>query len=559
MFKWFRIYCLELTVFLVIGIVLLVDNLPDFTWMNTDSDGAHYVMAAKYLLPAHHTSAPLYLLLGRLFLFLPFGTEAWRMGLISVLATVGGTVVVYLIILRLLRDNQKARVYAIISAIIYGGSALVISQSTIVETYALSTALMLTAYYSSIKRQWVLVAVMIGLIWAIHTLFALMIWFVLFVSHKELRDITLIGITLVFLLFYAYLPISKAINGDLGMWGNTTIGGFFQNSFGVFTMLTGAIAVVDFPKRVLDTLGILGVSLGFGLIVVVWYIIRYKKRWRSGLVWLFLLPIAWFATNLAAQTYVYMMPSIAFGAVMVGIGLSKMSKKWCWVTAIIAIGLFGYNASYFDIDKNLDPEMSAVKFYEEELPKIPDGDYLMAGGWTWAMNFVYNKEENRNIIPISLDALPSEEYRYILDDMGIKYDKYLLPFDSDVSYITKQGKLAKSIAEMNKGVWIAKDTKPEVYQYVIEPAKGNEDYIGRWIGQTVEPEWKWKPSNPYSFISGQLEIKEWHHILWSRNPTGLGQMLFIIIFGIYGYGFYFLLARILKKRRRGKNAHRDNT
>ncbi|GAI63183.1 unnamed protein product, partial [marine sediment metagenome] len=34
--------------------------------------------------------------------------------------------------------------------------------------------------------------------------------------------------------------------------------------------------------------------------------------------------------------------------------------------------------------------------------------------------------------------------------------------------------------ELNEGVWIAKETKPEVYQYVIEPAEGNEAYIGRW-------------------------------------------------------------------------------
>jgi len=138
--------------------------------------------------------------------------------------------------------------------------------------------------------------------------------------------------------------------------------------------------------------------------------------------------------------------------------------------------------------------------------------------------------------------LSFDEYLNILDEMDIKYE----PSQSD-SYITKRGEIAVSIAELNEGVWIAKETKPEVYQYIIESSKGNEDYIGRWIGQEVEPELKWKPSNPYKFISGQLEVNEWHHILWVRNPTGLGQMLFVIIFGIYGYGVYFVLVRLFKK------------
>ena len=126
-------------------------------------------------------------------------------------------------------------------------------------------------------------------------------------------------------------------------------------------------------------------------------------------------------------------------------------------------------------------------------------------------------------------------------EQGILVADYV---DEEVSYITKQGEIAVSIAELNEGVWIAKETKPEVYQYVIEPAKGNEAYIGRWIGQEIEPEWKWKPSNPYLFISGQLEIAEWHHILWSNR-----SVLHISFFGILGYGAWWLLSQRWRKNK----------
>ena len=538
MLGWLRKYWLEFLAFSLILGILLKDVSTGITWVNTDSDGAHYILAAKYMLPAHNTSAPLFLLLGRLFLFIPFGTEAWRMGLISVLATTGGTILVYLTIKRLLFGNQKARWYALVGSLVYGGSALVISQSTIIETYALSTALMLLAYYFSIKRKWVMVSVVIGLIWAVHTLFAWMIWAVLLIQHKELRNWVLAIITLSFLVFYLYIPISTAVNGDLHMWGNTNFSDFIRANLGVLLMLGGGLSVWDFPKRVLDTIGILGVSLGLGLVVITYYFYKLKK-WQNGLLWLFLIPIIWFAINLSAETYVYLMPSIAFGSIAVGLGLSKLNKTWLYATALVAILLLSINAWYFDIGTRLDPEMSAMKFYNEELPKIPDGQYYMGGGWTWAMIYLYNREEGRNIIPISTDVFPSEEYLTILENQGIKLRR------SDAkSQITLAGEVALSITELNDGVWIAKETKPEVYQYVIEPARGNEAYIGRWVGQEVEPEWKWKPSNPYLFISGALEVSSWHHVLMSNR-----NMLRVMTYGILGYGVIWLLLGMLKNKR----------
>ena len=67
---------------------MLLDLAPDATWVNVDSDGIHLVYAAKYLVPAHKGSAPLYLLLGHFMLYLPFGTEFWRLALLSALGGV---------------------------------------------------------------------------------------------------------------------------------------------------------------------------------------------------------------------------------------------------------------------------------------------------------------------------------------------------------------------------------------------------------------------------------------------------------------------------------------
>jgi hypothetical protein len=519
---------IEVVTFTIIFAGLLICNLPNLTWINTDSDGAHYLLSSKYMYPAHNTSAPLFLLIGRVFLFIPLGTEAWRLGLISVLATTACSVFIYLVVRRLLPDNKNVRWYAVIASVIYGGSALVISQSTIIETYALSTLLMVMAYYFSLKRQWIGVAITCGLLWAVHTLFALIIWIVLLVRHKQLRDITLIGITLSGFLFYLYIPIVSIFNNPPDMWGNASFTGFITNNVGTMTMLTGGLSIWDLPKRVLDTIGIIVVSLGFGFVINIWYFIKMRK-WKFGLLWLFLIPIVYFIVNLSAETYVYMLPSVAFGAIVAGIGLAKLHISWSYITAVTAVSLLIFNVTYLDIGRTLDPNLSATKYYREELPKLKDGDILLAGGWTWAITYLYNKENNVNIIPVCTDILPSAKYIDKIKAQGVLIN----PTNSKV-HLDLQLENALSVATLNDNVWLVKETNSETYEYEIVPAKDNLDLITRWLDYEVPATFRWKPSNPYLFITGGLEVTEWKFVLKSNHNC---------LFLAFGIGFIILIFR----------------
>jgi len=563
---WIKKYWIELIVFSVIGGALLNCLSVGITWINTDSDGAHYILAAKYLTTAHHMSAPLYLLLGNLFLKIPIATEAWRMGLMSMLGGFGTSIFIYLIVRHLLLRQQvdeisdkkewnyisygRVRLYALVSALVFGGSALVISQSTIIETYMLSTMCGVMAYYFALRKHWSWASLLLGLGMAIHPFLSFIPWAVMFFAFKEMRNWKRFMITIACFAFYAYIPLVAHFNPNNDMWGNETAKGFFGGTLGMVLMHTGGISIWDLPKRLIDTGLILLASFGLGIVPLVYYFIK-QRTWKKSLLWLTLIPILYFITDIAMEVYVYVVVAIAFGSIAVGLGLSKMNKKWLYSTLVVAILLTSFNAWYFDIGTNLDPEMSAEKFYHEELPKIPDGEYFMGGGWTWAMVYLYNKEEGRNIIPISIDALPDPTYLRMLNKRGIETASFevgdLFGFYDDMSYITKQGIIAQSIAELNNGVWIAKETKPEVYQYEIVPAKGNEDYVGRWIGQEIEAgQWRWKPSNPWLYISGQLEVKEWHHILWANRNF---EMQRIIPLAFIGVMTVYLVALLLRGRK----------
>ncbi len=519
MTNWIKKYWAELLVFGAIFGVLLLLAAPDMTWINTDSDGVHYVYSAKYLYPAHKTSAPLFLLLGHLFLKIPFGTEFWRISLISVLASTASAIFIYLIIKEKLGD--KSRFYALIGSLVFGSSALVISQSTIVETYALVTMFGIGAYYFATKKQWVRTALMIGAGGAVHHLIGIPI-LVLLIFYKGLRQWKYIGVMASFLLFYTYIPITVAMNNPPEMWGNLTPGAFLMDNLSTAQMLIGSLSIWDLPKRILDTLGILGVSLELALIPIGYFLI--KKQWyKEPLLWLFILPVIYYATNLAPQTYVYMMPSIAFGAVIAGVKLARIKPYWNYVILAGTIGMLIFNANYFDIGRTLDPQLSAGKYYNEELAKIPDGHILVAQqGWEWAAVPMYNEENGKNIISVAVGTLPSPFYQNWLKEQGVNLKGY-----PDKPLGKRPTLIALSIIELNENVWATQITDSRTYGAEIVPAKYNEQTLAN-IPSNIDPQWQWRPNNPYNIITGAIEVEEWVWIVLSNYNAKTFTMLGVI-------------------------------
>jgi len=555
MINFIKKYWLELLAFGAISAVLFICQSPDITWINTDSDGVHYIYAAKYFYPAHKSSAPLYLLLSHVFLWIPFATEAWRMALISVLSGIAGFMLIYLSIRHLTIKHSMNRLFGIAGALVYGSSALAISQNTIVETYPLVTTLSIAMFYFAIKSKWKLSALMIGMAGAIHPI-SLMASAPLLIKYKSLREFKQLAIAGIFTLFYLYIPIT---NRAPYMWNapnGTGVMGFVNDTLSTAIMLTGGLSIWDFPKRVIDTILQLGLSFNLGIIVLGIYVWRVKW-YKDLLFWLILLPIMYYASDLAPQTYVYMQPSIAFGAIAIGIGLSKIGYKFngYWLpkfnTKLATYSVIGvssllliYNGNYFDIGRTLDPELSARKFYNEELPKVPDGNILLAQqGWEWAMIYPYNENEGRNIIPVNPGSLASVKYQDILHSWGIKFD---LPTEK-VNLIELQDFIVQQILTQNSNVWITYPTDDRTYGAEILPYKGNELKLGttpRSIApKNSEMKWSWKPYNPYDITTGAIEVSQWTMIIFSNYSVLTFAMLGGIGFVVSWTGWMLFIKR----------------
>jgi hypothetical protein len=500
----------EVLIFGIIAAMLINNTAPDMTWINTDSDGIHYVYAAKYLYVAHKSSAPLFLLLGHLFLKIPFGTEFWRMALMSAIATSVSSVFVYLI-----AKHFTNRWYGLLASVIFGGSALVISQSTIVESYALITMLSLLGMYFAMKGHYTLASVSFGAGLAIHPIVGFTAIPVILLN-KKMRHWKQLVIMASFLVFYLYNPLVARFNPPPNdMWSNLTVKSEWLDFISTAIMLAGGLAIYDLPKRLLDFGLITTVSLGLTVIPIVIYFVRQKKAVvKDVFFWLFIIPCVFFIVNLAPQTYVYLMPAIAFGAVITVISLRHMGNKWIYGVAAVAPVLFVFNTNYFDIGRTLDPNLSASKYYHEELAKIPDGEIIVPyNGWEWAAVYSYNKNEGRNIIPVSVDTVVSPLYRNVMDDLGVKYKDVGVATMTDV--LDKQNALARSIVELND-VWVTVPTDSTTYGAKVIRANHDISLVEKI---PVEPpgQWHWKPSDPYGFITGSIEVTEWTYITLSNR------------------------------------------
>ena len=98
------------------------------------ADTFEFQVTALRLGIAHPTGYPLYVLLGKLFTLLPFGTLAWKVNLTAALCAAGAVGFVYLLIHRLTKHTS----IAVLAALALAWSATVWSQAIIAEVYALN-------------------------------------------------------------------------------------------------------------------------------------------------------------------------------------------------------------------------------------------------------------------------------------------------------------------------------------------------------------------------------------------------------------------------------------
>ena len=139
-----------------IAIVLLLVSVycftlaPGLSWANGGADGGDLIAAAAINGVPHPTGYPLYMLLAKLFQWLPIGNLAYRTNLLSACCTCSAAIMIYVTVNRLLSGQKYFRIAATIAALAFGLSPLVWSQAVISEVYGLQSLLTIIILYQTL-------------------------------------------------------------------------------------------------------------------------------------------------------------------------------------------------------------------------------------------------------------------------------------------------------------------------------------------------------------------------------------------------------------------------
>jgi len=219
-------------VFILAMTVYLMTLAPGITI----EDSGELIAAAYTLGIAHPPGFPLYAFLGKFFTFIPFGSIAWRVNLMSAVFGALTVALLYLVIAKLI----KRKLIAGATALILAFSPIFWSQSVIAEVYTLNiffTALLilLLLVWSEKRKNSYLFwfAFLYGLSLTNHTMGVLLApAFAFYIFLNDKRVITdwklILKMFLLFILglaFYFYLPLrawqKPDFNwGPIDSWGN---------------------------------------------------------------------------------------------------------------------------------------------------------------------------------------------------------------------------------------------------------------------------------------------------------------------------------------------------
>lgn len=238
--RWIAVVAGLLVVVFTFALYLRTLAPTVLTYQVASYDAANLETKAHVLGIGHPTGYPTFIMLGKLFTYLPIGDIAYRVNLSS---AVYGTLAVLFVYLIGLRLNGGGVVAASAAAIAFAVSKTFWSQSIIAEVYSLNALMIGATLYSLLlwryrrrDRYLLLAAFMAGLALTDHLTSGLLIpsaiAMVFLVDRSKLTDLGLLakaaGMFLIGLLPYLYLPVRASMNPPLNEGNPSNLYRFLQ-------------------------------------------------------------------------------------------------------------------------------------------------------------------------------------------------------------------------------------------------------------------------------------------------------------------------------------------
>ena len=373
-------------------------SAKSYSWMFVSGDSGDWLASANAWIVPQPYGSPLYISLCRLLGLMPNQTVTLTI-LLSCLPSAITVGLVYLIVRKLTNKVWCA----LTASLVLLGAGVFLTQSTILEEYALAVMFLTLAFYFYVSNRRKLTALVLGLGTAVH-IFILPIavfWFVL--EYKQLRLKFLAIYFVSGALPYALIPLLMYFGDGL------TFNGLWQYWTGTSGAIVGTLSIFDAPQRLLSIAQILLMSLGLAVIPL-WYGLKKPYDTKKAVLLMVVVVALWYhLTSLDPMSWTFLSFGLPSAIILIGLGLSKLSLKHSYTVAACALALITINGIFLNANTLTNEEPLAVTYYEE-LYSLPDGSNVLATGGRYSFGLLYVMSEGKDLIMVEAEDAKVGDY-----------------------------------------------------------------------------------------------------------------------------------------------------
>ncbi len=481
------------TVLSISFVVYYLTLAPTITWAHDGADGGDLITAAYTLGIPHPPGYPTYVLLGKLFTFLPVSDVAYRVNLMSAFCAAATVALTYLTLMLVLPPNISTVVKTFVAAtaaLLLAFSHTFWSQAIIAEVYALNAffvAVMVCLMTLWLRRSedatgrgdrllWAVSSVM-GVSLGNHLSAVLLLPGVLFLVIKRGRLsvtswLAMAGFLLLGLSVYLYLPLRAAARPPVN-WGNprTWSGFWWVVSAAPYREYVLALPLAYLPGRLSSWVNMLaqqfawpGLALG---LAGIWHLWDQERDYALFSLTSFVAVVIYSLNYNTPDSYVYLIPSYLLFAVWIGWGahfliqdvihpwlLAKRRAPWSGDRPLQLIGLailvlpaFLIFSNYAALD--LSRDRTAYDYASDVFERVPPDALIIADTTPhifalWYFRYVVVPEPAPTVLAKGLlqfewyrEAMAHQDSRLIMpSDRGDFYAELLEMIDSNVAQRT---------------------------------------------------------------------------------------------------------------------------
>lgn len=392
---------------------------PSLTWAHWGADGGDLAVAVVRGRLPHPPGFPAYLLLGKLFIRIPWGEPAWRLNLMSAVMGAGAAAICAL-------AWQGEMVF--LAGLSLGLAPLFWSQAIITEVYVPA------AFFSSLLLLLIQLkapAWLLGAIWGLGVGFhpsLILLAPVTSSAISQRKGAIQAIISFLVVSGMLYGPFLLAQGANLSPWADlSTFSGWWGYvSARLYHGYLFSLPLTFWPKRLLAWVAL--VSRQFtplGAILALW---GFLNLWRQSRPLALATASAFGAFSLLAIGYntpdssVYLVPALPLATFWLSLGLSELSPKmgkWRWLLAAIPL----IQAILFWGSVSLSNDLTAMEWAKSVLNGAPPNAILLTSTDQHTFTLWYAQEvlgKRPDLTVIDRDLWWHEPYRKIvLKELGL--------------------------------------------------------------------------------------------------------------------------------------------